>query len=123
MLKLPAHERAGTSVDEPVQLIDIAPTLLELAGLKAPAGMKGVSLLAQPIPQRTIYSETLYPRLHLGWSALRSLVDGRFQYIEAPRPELYDLQIDPAQNTDRLATERRRAASLRQRRRRRSRRS
>ena len=114
MLKLPGNERAGSSVAEPVQLIDIAPTLLKLAGLDVPAAMKGVSLLVQPIRQRTIYSETLYPKLHLGWSALRSLVDDRFQYIEAPRPELYDLQIDPAERVDRLTTERRRAASFRQ---------
>jgi tetratricopeptide (TPR) repeat protein len=46
---------------------------------------------------RRIYSETLYPRLQLGWSDLASLTDDRFSYIEAPRPELYDLASDPQQ--------------------------
>ena len=33
---------------------------------------------------KPIYSETLYPRIHLGWSELRSLIDARFHYIDGP---------------------------------------
>ena len=44
-----------------------------------------------PAASRRIYSETLYPRLHLGWSDLASLVDARDHYIHSPRPELYDV--------------------------------
>src|SRR5262249_2569710 len=47
-----------------------------------------------------IYSESLYPRLQLNWSELESLTDGSHQYIEAPRPELYDLKADPAERHD-----------------------
>ncbi|HXM75817.1 MAG TPA: tetratricopeptide repeat protein, partial [Thermoanaerobaculia bacterium] len=46
---------------------------------------------------RRIYSETLYPRYHFGWSDLASLTDGRYQYIEAPRPELFDWRADAAE--------------------------
>src|SRR5262249_10249437 len=63
----------------------------------------GVDLLASAkrgAPGRRLYSETLYPRLALGWSDLSSLVDGRYQYIEAPRPELYDLANDPQERHD-----------------------
>jgi Flp pilus assembly protein TadD len=35
--------------------------------------------------------------LRLGWSDLASLIDARYHYIEAPRPELYDLVADPAE--------------------------
>jgi hypothetical protein len=40
------------------------------------------------------YSESLYPQ-RFGWSPLRALSDGRFKVIDAPRPELYDLERDP----------------------------
>ena len=40
------------------------------------------------------YAESLYPE-RLGWSPLRSLRAGRFKLIEAPKPELYDLERDP----------------------------
>ncbi|MDQ2980417.1 MAG: tetratricopeptide repeat protein, partial [Acidobacteriota bacterium] len=46
------------------------------------------------------YSESLYPRFHLGWSDLASLTDDRYQYIRAPKPELYDWQADPGEKTD-----------------------
>ena len=41
------------------------------------------------------YSEAVYPRFHFGWSDLRALTAGRYKYVAAPRPELYDLQQDP----------------------------
>jgi hypothetical protein len=40
------------------------------------------------------YAESLYPE-RLGWSALRALRSGRFKLIDAPRPELFDLDRDP----------------------------
>ena len=58
---------------------------------------------AGPAPaasERRIYSETLYPRLHLGWSDLASLVDARDHYIESPHPELYDVVADPGEKND-----------------------
>src|SRR6185295_14160688 len=44
--------------------------------------------------------ETLYPRFHLGWSDLASLTTESHQYIDAPRPELYDLRSDPGEKRD-----------------------
>jgi hypothetical protein len=38
----------------------------------------------------------MYP-LRFGWSALRSARDARFKFIDAPRPELYDTDADPAE--------------------------
>lgn len=51
-------------------------------------------------PDRRIYSESLYPRIHFSWSELASLSDSRYEYIEAPRPELYELQSDPGELRD-----------------------
>jgi tetratricopeptide (TPR) repeat protein len=47
------------------------------------------------------HSESWYPRFHYGWSELRSIQDGRFKVIRAPRPELYDLSSDAAEAHDR----------------------
>ena len=105
LLKLPAERRAGESVRAPVQLADIAPTVAALVGAAPPATSSGRSLLGPPDDTRALYAETLYPRLHLGWSELRSIVDGRWHYIHGPRPELYDLSADPGETRDRAAGE------------------
>ena len=64
-------------------------------------------------PEVPIYSESLYASAHLGWSELRGLELGGFRYIEAPRPELYDLEKDPGERVDLLLTEKSRAREMR----------
>ena len=103
-LKLPGSRSAGQKISAPVALTDVFPTVAALLGVAVPADSRRVNLLQAGAraadSERRIYSETLYPRLHLGWSDLSSLTDGRYQYIEAPRPELYDLASDPAEKRD-----------------------
>lgn len=113
IVKLPKAARAGTTTTRPVALIDIMPTVAALAGVDAGPNLKGVDLLASTAPPRRIYSETFYPRIHLGWSELRSLVDDRHHFIQSPRAELYDIVADPREKTDLAAAERRVASSLR----------
>jgi choline-sulfatase len=81
-----------------VRLTDVMPTVLDLLGAPAPT-MDGMSLRDLLTGSRRdldleAYSESEYPR-RLGWSALRALRAGRFKLIDAPRPELYDLDRDP----------------------------
>src|SRR5205085_5797379 len=113
MLKLPDNDRANRSVSQPVGLIDIFPTIAALTGVTPPANLRGQSLLA-PAEHRSLYAETLYPRIHLGWSDLRSLIDDGHHYIKAPRPELYDFPRDPAERDNILERERRTYAAMRQ---------
>jgi arylsulfatase A-like enzyme/Tfp pilus assembly protein PilF len=119
LLKLPGGALAGTRVAAPAGLTDVAPTLLALAGLKPDPAQHGGSLLAlakAPAggpPPRDLYAETFYPRLHLGWNELSSLVRDRFHLIEGPDPELYDLAADPAERKNLRADERRAFAALR----------
>ena len=81
-----------------VRLTDVMPTVLDLLHVAAPPS-DGTSLAAV-IHGRTAdldleaYAESRYPE-RLGWSPLRSLRAGRFKLIDAPRPELYDLERDP----------------------------
>ena len=86
IVKLPGESMAGKRVAAPAQLVDILPTIIGAVGGNVPAGLPGMSLidLARHPQTREIYSETMYPRLHLGWSQLRSLTDARDHYIESP---------------------------------------
>ena len=101
----PAGSRGGgRRVDAPVQHVDLVPTLLDLAGAPAPADVRGRSLRpllehSGDIPETSIYSESLSPRYHFGWSELYALTDGRYRLIRAPRDELYDLAQDPGEKS------------------------
>lgn len=110
IVKLPKSHRADTSIDAPVQLIDVLPTVADLVGVKANA--PGHSLLTIGGPARRIYSESLYGRIHLGWSDLRSFIDDQFHFIDAPRPELYAIK-DTAEQNNVIDENRRAFASMR----------
>ena len=93
---------AGTVVDQPVGSVDIVPTLVELLGLELPDGVQGRSLL--PMLENDdgaggenhrYYAEALSPRLSHGWGELRVLVAEPYKYIHGPRPELYNVFMDP----------------------------
>ncbi len=108
IIKLPAGERAGETISYPVGLIDIYPTLVSALGLPSSEQLDGTPLLAQNRPEprdNPIYAETFFPRLHFGWSDLAALVVGRHHFIDAPRPELYDLLQDPDEKDNLLGTE------------------
>ena len=80
-------------VQRPAGLIDVAPTILDFLRMPAPASFEGTSLLGA-VP-RTVYSESLYTHDSFGWAPLRSVRLDEYKYIQAPRPELYDLEKDP----------------------------
>jgi len=107
VIKWPGRPRPRQPVTTAVQLIDIAPTIASAAGIPADAAWRGEALGADRDPSpRRIYSESMYPRYHFGWSELYALTDGRTRYILAPRDELYDLEKDPAESAN-LASDRR----------------
>ncbi len=74
---------------------DVLPTLLGRLGVPAPAGLDGVDLFTHA-PGGESYAESVYPAT-FGWAPLRSFRTGRFKRIEAPRPELFDLEADPGE--------------------------
>jgi arylsulfatase A-like enzyme/Flp pilus assembly protein TadD len=113
MIKLPGSARAGTRVEVPVQLVDVAPTILAALGVPAPPAVRGADLLAPGgPPARPVFSESIYPRLHFGWSDLASIIEGRHHYIHGPDPELYDLVADPRETDDLIGSQGERAAQL-----------
>jgi arylsulfatase A-like enzyme/cytochrome c-type biogenesis protein CcmH/NrfG len=97
ILKLPGSVRKGERVRSPAALVDVFPTIAALVGSPVSKESAGRNLLDRNDSVRALYSETFYPRIHLGWSELRSLADERSHYIDGPEPELYDRRTDPTE--------------------------
>jgi arylsulfatase A-like enzyme/Tfp pilus assembly protein PilF len=111
IIRLPENAAARTIAD-PVSLVDLMPTVLGAVGLEVPSQVQGRSLLPQLRDgrdhddlhhddqagrDRVLYGETFLPRLHFNWSELRGSENTKYHFIDAPRPELYDLAKDPGE--------------------------
>jgi len=109
----------GLRLTTTVQLVDLFPTVLELLAVPRPtAPLAGRSLAGILRGERLgteapVYAESLVPLLHFGWSDLRVFREGRFKYIQAPRPELYDLATDPGEKNNLATVQASRAEALR----------
>jgi len=94
-------QQGPARVDETVSLMDLAPTLLELAGAAVPPRWQGHSLLAAT-PRDA-------PRSALGERSRQEawfLVEGRWKLVDRDgRPRLFDVAADPTEQRD-LATQR-----------------
>jgi arylsulfatase A-like enzyme len=98
VLKLPKNQMAGKQIRNRARLLDIAPTVLAVAGLPTPAQMQGQSLMriAQASSQndQPAYSRSELPQQGFECSMIESWRAGKYLYIRAPKPELYDLSVD-----------------------------
>lgn len=114
---------AGKTVEAPVGLADLAPTLAgmlgkPLDGQEARSGKDASRLDGRDLsaalekgaePGETdLYAETEYPRI-FGWSGLYALRRGKLKYIAAPHAELYNLAHDPGEAANLLEARARRA--------------
>ncbi len=99
LLKLPEAQATTKRVAARVRLVDVAPTMLEVAAIPVPSQMQGQSLLriakAGGGADQPVYSRSDLPQRGFGWSPLESWRAGKYLYIRAPKPELYDLTADP----------------------------
>lgn len=98
----------GLVVNEQVCLLDLFPTILQVLNLPSYSSLQGESLLNfLPQPEggqesrreaeRVFFLETRFPEENFGWSRLQAIRTLDWKYIEAPKPELYDLVHDPAE--------------------------
>jgi len=108
---------AGRRVAAQVSLIDVLPTLLDLAGVAPPAGLDGQSLLpamrGAVLPDRTLFAEATAPGrwrlpfLREAWNP--PLIAARSQHAkllvhrptegEAAPPQRYDLEADALEHS------------------------
>ncbi|HEX9982937.1 MAG TPA: sulfatase-like hydrolase/transferase [Thermoanaerobaculia bacterium] len=113
IVKLPRQSRAGERITAMAALSDLTPTILGATGITAPAKLDGLDVLRTQVPPtRRVYAESYYPRLHVNWHELTSLVDAQHQYIDAPRRELYDWRADPREQQNLLEANRRVAFAM-----------
>jgi N-acetylglucosamine-6-sulfatase len=104
VMQLPALIKPGTQIHEVVANIDLAPTFLELAGLRAPHQMDGLSYFAllrgEKVPWRDsllyeYYWEYAFPQT----PTMHAIRGSRFKFINYygiwDINELYDMQSDP----------------------------
>jgi arylsulfatase A-like enzyme len=113
LIRYPAVVKPGSACDEAALNVDIAPTLLELAGLRAPASLHGRSLVPllkgePPADWRKdwLYEYYEYPqwehvRPHRGVRTERHKLIHYYELADFPDEleefELYDLQKDPGE--------------------------
>jgi arylsulfatase A-like enzyme/Flp pilus assembly protein TadD len=99
--------RAPKTVTGLANLADLMPTVLQELKVEIPPQVQGRSLLPMK-PQaenesRGLYAETFLPRLHFNWSELRGVETENYHFIDAPKPELYDLSKDPGETQNLFA--------------------
>jgi choline-sulfatase len=104
------------AVAAPVELTDIAPTLAVAAGVRLPRS-DGIDLYAvmsgaRGDLERAAYAEPYYQNVLLGWSPLRAVRTAQWKFIDAPRPELYDLAADSGEQVNLIAAQSRLASGL-----------
>lgn len=104
MIRYPKRVAGGTKSEEMVLNLDLAPTLLDIAGAAIPPEMQGHSVMplaeAKPVEWREdwLYEYYEYP----GWQNIRphrGVRTKRYKYIhyflDPQEFELYDLEVDP----------------------------
>jgi arylsulfatase A-like enzyme/Flp pilus assembly protein TadD len=109
LVRAPGVVTGGLVCEDLVQQADLLPTLLELYGWPRLGQVSGRSfapaLRGEALAEEPAYLESLYCAQNFGWSPLRGLVQGKWKLIQAPSPELYDLEKDPREQNN-LASER-----------------
>jgi arylsulfatase A-like enzyme/Tfp pilus assembly protein PilF len=120
IIRLPEGRLGGQVVEEVVSHVDLLPTILDATGHAIPSGVQGSSLLPlllsmEETGERAVYTESLYPLLHYGWSPLRSIRTREHKFIDAPNPELFHLTADRDERENLLLEDRRLARELKDR--------
>jgi arylsulfatase A-like enzyme/tetratricopeptide (TPR) repeat protein len=116
LIKAPLAGLRGVRVEAQVSAVDVFPTVLALTGDTAHA-VHGRSLLPDMFDPSAAaevwaYGESMTPNLQFGWGSLHFLRSSRYKLIKAPRPELYDLSVDPGEQTNVFDRERALARDL-----------
>jgi arylsulfatase A-like enzyme/Flp pilus assembly protein TadD len=107
---------AGSSSDALVRLIDLAPTVLDLIGVAAPASFEGASIVsavnAPGAASRAGYIEAMDANLTRNWAPLTGVATRDYKLIDLPIPELYDLRADPSETANLYTRDAARARTL-----------
>jgi len=123
IVKWPGVTRAGSENETPVITVDFFPTVIEIAGIKPPAGVPidGESLVPLLHGKRRLQRDAIYwhyPHYHPGsatpYSAIRKGDFKLIHFFENDRVELYNLKKDIGEKNNLARTEAKKTAELRQ---------
>jgi len=90
----------GESCVQPAELLDLYPTLADLAGLEAPAAVEGISLKPQLLdPAGAVRERPAITTHNVHNNAVRSTRYRYIRYLDGAE-ELYDMQVDPNEHTN-----------------------
>ncbi len=110
---------AGRVARTVARSIDVLPTLLDYAGVALPDGLEGRSMRpaadGREMPDAPSYAESLYTQLELGWAPLYGWRTAHYKFIDAPNPELYDLEHDASERNNQFVQHAERADDFRRR--------
>jgi len=112
----PQNLPSAKIIGHQVRLIDVFPTVLDLLEIAIPEEVQGESLIPHVEGRNkkdlVSYVETVHPKEMFRWAELKGIVDGRMKFIDAPKPELYDLKTDPMEENNLYLEERQIAARM-----------
>ena len=116
LIRYPKVARAGATPAQLVQVIDLAPTIISLAGVADTVARQGTSLV--PLLDGTAtswrqsvlleyYTDQVFPRIrNMGYQAVRTERHKYIDYLELPgMDELYDLERDPYELENLIGTQ------------------
>jgi arylsulfatase A-like enzyme/predicted Zn-dependent protease len=107
---------SGRRVEAQVQLVDVLPTVAELARVPAPERLRVRSLVplvrGRKAASPPAYLESLFPEENFGWSRLEGVRADGWKLVTGVEPELYDLESDAGETHDLAAEEPERLAEL-----------
>jgi arylsulfatase A-like enzyme len=101
IVRWPGHVKAGSTNDQVWAFWDFLPTAAEIAGVKSPQGLDGLSMLPALIGlKQTNQHEFLYWEFHeRGFQQAVRMGDWKAVKLAPDKPlELYDLKTDPGEN-------------------------
>ena len=81
-------------MDEPVSLVDVLPTLLDVVGLEPPVGIAGRSVVEPGLNPRAVFSQVSQS------GRWQSVMAGRWKLIQGDESKLFDLHADPGEQTN-----------------------
>ena len=104
LIRWPKAELKGHRVDTHVSILDLYPTLVDLAGLKPPENKLHGQSLAPRFVGGTLAPQSIYATLHPPRPRLLRIRDGRWKLIldlrKNGRPKLFNLEVDPGELYD-----------------------
>ena len=120
MIAAPGRIAPGTVVEDPVEMLDFLPTLLDLSGMPVPEGLRGQSLVplmrGEGAPRDATFSEIdfsgeMYDELRVNSGRQVMIRTREWKLIEFRDPRakdrdgaLYDLKSDPGETANLFAS-------------------